>query len=74
MDMGKIYRQIARKNGVSVKEVKAKMQAAINAAYQNPPDDGITATYQKQVPSKGDIPTPDEFIRYAAEKIAANHN
>ena len=41
MSMRKIYREIARKNGVSVKDVKRDMQAAIAAAYQNPPKDGV---------------------------------
>ena len=46
MSMRKIYRKIARENGVSVKEVKEDMQAAITAAYQNPPKDGgVTAAY-----------------------------
>lgn len=68
--MRKIYRKIARENGVSVKEVKEDMQAAIAAAYQNPPKDGgVTAAYQRQVPRKGEIPTPEEFIRYAAVKV-----
>ena len=68
--MRKIYRKIARENGVSVKEVKEDMQAAITAAYQNPPmDGGVTAAYQRQVPRKGEIPTPDELIRYMAGKV-----
>nr|WP_322101302.1 sporulation initiation factor Spo0A C-terminal domain-containing protein [Sporofaciens musculi] len=70
MSMRKIYRKIARENGVSVKEVKEDMQAAITAAYQNPPKDGgVTAAYQRQVPRKGEIPTPDELIRYMAGKV-----
>ena len=36
MNVRKIYRQIARKNGVTVKEVRNEMQGAILAAYQNP--------------------------------------
>lgn len=75
MDLEKIYQKIAKKNGISVDEVKSEMQAAINEAYRNPPNDnGITVAFQKQVPSKGDIPSPDEFIRYASEKIASRHN
>lgn len=70
MSMRKIYREIARKNGVSVKDVKRDMQAAITAAYQNPPKDGgVISAYQRQVPRKGEIPTPEEFIRYAAGKV-----
>ncbi|MGD9568660.1 MAG: sporulation initiation factor Spo0A C-terminal domain-containing protein [Sedimentibacter sp.] len=69
MSMRKIYRKVARKHGVSVKEVKDEMQKALDYAYINTPDDGVTEAYQKQVPSKGEIPTPDEFIKYAANKI-----
>ena len=46
------------------------MQAAITAAYKNPPKDGgVIAAYQRQVPRKGEIPTPDELIRYMAGKV-----
>ena len=70
MSMRKIYRKIARENGVSVKEVKEDMQAAIPAPSQNPPKDGgVTAASQRQVPRKGEIPTPDELIRYMAGKV-----
>lgn len=70
MGMRKIYRKIARENGVSAKQVKADMQAAITAAYKNPPKDGgVTAAYQRQVPRRGEIPTPEELVRYMAEKV-----
>ncbi len=70
MSMRKIFRKIARENGVSVREVKEDMQAAITEAYRNPPKDGgVTAAYQRQVPRKGEIPTPEELIRYAAAKV-----
>ena len=69
MRMRKIYRKIAREHGVSPKEVREEMQAAIMQAYQNPPDDNITVAYQYRVPRTGDVPTPEEFIRYAAWQI-----
>lgn len=73
MNMRKIYRRIAKEHGVSVTEVKRDMQEAITAAYQNPPQDGgVIAAYQRRVPRKGEIPTPDELIRYAAKKIKAD--
>ena len=73
MNMRKIYRRIAKEHGVSVREVKRDMQEAITAAYQNPPQDGgVIAAYQRRVPRKGEIPTPDELIRYAAKKIKAD--
>ena len=65
----KIYRQIAKDHGVSPKEVKADMQAAINYAYNNTSNDEITKAYQDQVPRKGSIPTSEEFISYAVKKL-----
>ena len=69
MSMRKIYREVAKKHGVSVKEVKEEMQKALDHAYTNTSDDGVTGVCQKQVPSQGDIPTPEEFIKYAANKV-----
>ncbi len=70
MDINKILGQVAEADGVSIEEVKKEMQAAISAAYQNPSDDGgRTAARQKEVPCRGEIPTPEEFIRYAAWKL-----
>jgi hypothetical protein len=46
------------------------MAAAIAAAYRNmPADGGITAAYRRKVSGKEDIPTPEDFIRYAAGRI-----
>lgn len=66
MSMRSIYRKVAKQHGVTVAEVKRDMQAAITHAYTHTPDDGITAVYQNKVPRKGEVPTPDEVIRYVA--------
>jgi hypothetical protein len=66
MSMRKIYREIAKKNGVTINEVKRETQSAINEAYQNPPDNGVTRAYQNRIPRKGAAPTAEAFIRYAA--------
>lgn len=68
MSMRKVYRTIARKNKISVAEVKREMQTAIDYAYEHTPDDGITGAYQNQVPRKGEVPTTDELIRHMARK------
>lgn len=70
MGMRKIYRKVARKNGVSVKEVKREMQKTIVDAWGNTPNDGgMTQAYQRQVPCRGEVPTPNELIRYVAAKV-----
>ena len=66
--MRSIYRKIAKAHGVSVKEVREEMQGALNAAYQNNGDPVITAN-QQRIPKKGEIPTVEEFLRYASGEI-----
>ena len=70
MKMKKIRKRIAKENGVTVEEVREEMQKAITEAWKNPPaDGGVTAAYQRKVPCKGEVPTPEELIRYAAAEI-----
>ncbi len=68
MGMRKIYRKIARQNGVTVEEVKRDMQSAINEAYSDPKNNHVIKAYQDKVPRKGEVPTVEEFIHYAANK------
>lgn len=69
MSLRKVYRKIAREHGVTPAEVKRDMQAAIDHAYQKTPNNGITGAYQGRVPCKGDTPTAEEFIKYAAKQL-----
>ena len=49
MKMEKILKKVARANGVTIKEVKTEIQAAINEEWTNPPDEAAAA-YQLKVP------------------------
>lgn len=63
-NMKKIYKKIAKENGVSVAEVKREMQEAIRATYVQP------NFYAKCIPCENEVPTPDEFIAYAANRVS----
>ena len=65
----KLYRKLAKKHGVTVAEVKQDMQEAINTVYTDPDKNLINIKAQNAVPRMGDIPTPDELIRYAAAEV-----
>lgn len=70
MSMRRILRKVARENGVTLAEVRTEIQTAIETAYQNPPvDGGVIKANQQRVPRKGEIPTPEEFIRYSARQV-----
>ena len=62
-NINNIYKKIAKKNGVSVRQVKKEIQKAINIAYINPNAEAQNIT------CKNSIPTPDEMILYIAEKL-----
>lgn len=65
MNMRKIYRELAKKHGVSVKEVRQEMQAALTEAYTDLQNDNeITRACQNRVPRQGGIPIPEEAVRY----------
>ncbi|MFA6729993.1 MAG: sporulation initiation factor Spo0A C-terminal domain-containing protein [Candidatus Izemoplasmatales bacterium] len=65
MNMKKIYKQISKKHGVSVSDVKRDMQAAINAAYANP------TFYADCVVREKEIPTPAEFVRHLSNRVSS---
>ena len=73
MSMRKIYRELAKKHGVSVKEIRQDMQAALTEAYTNPlNNNAITKAYQNRVPRQDKIPTPEEAVRYFAGELKKN--
>lgn len=71
MDMEKIYKKIAEDNGVSAGEVRQAIQEAIEEAYTNPLNASEAArAYQRRIPCKGEMPTPEELIFYLSDEIA----
>lgn len=74
MNKKSIYRKVAKEYGVSVQKVKQEMQAALEHTYKNTPNDGITGAWQNKVPKKGEIPTPDELLRYAQREFLWKEN
>lgn len=69
MSNRKIYRKIAKENGVSVAEVKADMQAALNTAWNNPDKTPEQASMQNRFSSDGTTPTVDEFLTAAKSQL-----
>ena len=64
----KVYEHVAKKYGVTVAEVKAEMQAALNVTFENPNHPA------QRIPRKGAVPTIEEFINFAVDEISKNKN
>ena len=60
-----IYKEIARKHGVSVKEVKRDLQELVDETYKNP------NFHARCVYCEGEKPTVDEFIDHLARRVKA---
>ena len=58
-----IIRRIAQENGINADEVRTEMERAIAEAYRSPSPEALN------VPRNGDIPTVEELLSHAIEKV-----
>ncbi len=62
-----IFERLARERGITVEEMRAIISARIESGW-NDLDPEKRAQWRK-IPCKGELPTPDEWLRYTVEKI-----
>ena len=62
-----IFERLARERGITVEEMRAIISDRIEKGW-NDPDLKKRAQWRK-IACAGDIPTPDEWLRYAVERI-----
>ena len=62
-----IFERLARERGITVEEIRAIIFARIEKGW-NDPDPEKRAQWRK-IPCAGELPTPDEWLRYAVERI-----
>lgn len=60
---------VAKQHNTTVEEVYKEMQIAIDAGFDNP--DPEVQKMWKQIPFKGDRPTPEDVIPYVATMAQA---
>ncbi len=60
--MNRILKQVAKKNNISVKEVRNEISIAIHEAMQT--DDPNVQKCWKRICRNGKEPTPEELIKY----------
>ena len=73
MSVKAIYEHIARKNGVSVEEVKRDIQAALQAAWETPSAAKAVKARQKQISPDGKPPSLEKVIQYALDELNAEN-
>lgn len=65
-----IFERLARERGIAVEELRTIISNRIESGW-NDPDPEKRAQWRK-IPCMGDAPTPDEWLRYAVERIKDN--
>ncbi len=68
-DITKVFEKIAAREGVSVAEIRAEIQKAIDAGLVSP-NPAVQQQWSK-LPYKGDKPTPEDVIAYVVGQIKA---
>lgn len=66
MKLNDIFRQIAKENNTTPKEIKREIQKAIDVVTNS--DNPQVRDYLKDIPKKGAKPTPEEFIAYCVDE------
>lgn len=62
-----LFERLARERNITVKEMRAIISARIAQGW-NDPDPEKRAQWRK-IPCAGEIPTPDEWLHYAVERL-----
>lgn len=65
-----IFECLARERGITVEEMRAIISTRIEKGWNDPnPEKRVQ---WRSIPCKGELPTPDEWLRYAVERIKAD--
>lgn len=62
-----LFERLACERNITVEEMRAIISARIEKGW-NDPNPEKRAQWRK-IPCEGEIPTPDEWLRYAVEKL-----
>lgn len=62
-----LFERLARERNITVEEMREQIEARIERGW-NDPDPEKRAQWGK-IPCAGEIPTPDEWLKYVVEKL-----
>ncbi len=62
-----IFERFARERGINAEEMRAIISARIERGWNNP--DPEKREQWRKIPCAGEIPTPDEWLKYVVEKL-----
>ena len=66
-DAQRALKAVAKQEGKSLDEIRSEIMYAINAAIQS--EDPVIQRRWENIPHKGNVPTPEEFIAYVVNHL-----
>lgn len=64
-----LFERLARERGISVEEMREIISARIERGWNDA--DSEKRAQWREIPCAGEIPTPDEWLKYVVEKLKA---
>ncbi len=64
-----LFERLARERNITVEEMRAIISARIEEGWNNP--DSEKRAQWRKIPCVGEMPTPDEWLKYAVETVEA---
>ena len=61
------FERLARERGITVEEMKQIISDRIEQGLHDP--DPEKRKFWEAIPCEGDVPTPEEWLKYAVEKL-----
>lgn len=65
-----LFERLAKINNISVDELRAQIEARIKDGVNDP--DPVRRAQWAKIPCTGEIPTPEEWLRYVVERLNDN--
>ncbi len=62
-----LFERLARQRGITVEEMRAIISARIEQGMNDP--NPVKRASWERIPRAGNIPTPEEWLRYAVEQL-----
>ena len=62
-----LFERLAKERNTTVEDIRSQITARIEAGLHDP--DPVRRAQWERIPCAGEVPTPEEWLRYAVEQL-----
>lgn len=67
-----LFERLAKERNTTVEDIRSQITARIEAGLHDP--DPVRRAQWERIPCAGEVPTPEEWLRYAVEQLRDSGN